>query len=170
VTTDGDRSRGGKGPPASLAGGSPRGATDGDRSRGAPTLGVAAVVFDDAGRILLIERGRPPGEGLWTLPGGRLEPGEALVAGVAREVREETNLEVEVGPLVEIVERIGSGYHYVILDYLARVTSGTLAAASDARRARFIDAAELVSLPLTDGLLPVIARARATHATWSTSR
>ena len=135
-----------------------------------PTVAVAAIVFDGAGRVLLVERGRPPGVGLWTVPGGRLELGEAIVDGVAREVREETGLDVEVGPLVEIVERVtptdAGTYHYVILDYLARARADAPApvAGDDVRAARFVDDAELATLPLTDGLLPVLARARALAA------
>nr|MBA3540482.1 NUDIX hydrolase [Deltaproteobacteria bacterium] len=108
-----------------------------------PTVAVGAFVFDDAGRVLLVERGRPPGVGLWTVPGGKLEPGETLAAAVAREVLEETGLVVEVGPLVEVVERISDGYHYVILDYLARVIGGQLLAADDVRAARFVPEPEL---------------------------
>jgi len=134
-----------------------------------PTVAVAAIVFDDDGRVLVIRRGHPPGEGLWTVPGGRLEPGETLAAGVAREIAEETGLAVDVGPLAEVVERMGADYHFVILDYLARVTGGTLAAASDASDARFVTADELARLPVTDGLVAVIDRARARNAThrWS---
>jgi len=136
-----------------------------------PMIAVAGIVFDAAGRVLLVERGQPPGEGRWTVPGGRLEPGETLVAGVARELAEETGLIIEVGPLVEVVERIGADYHFVILDYLARVVGGRLAAASDVRAARFVDAGELATLPLTDGLVPVIQRASVLNtAAWSTSR
>jgi ADP-ribose pyrophosphatase YjhB (NUDIX family) len=125
-----------------------------------PVVAVAAIVFDEVGCVLLVERARPPGVGLWTVPGGKLEWGESLVAAVAREVREETGLVVEVGALVEVVERTGDGYHFVILDYLARVTGGTLAPGSDARAVRFVDDAGLTELPLTDGLLAVLARAR----------
>ncbi|MCX5744937.1 MAG: NUDIX hydrolase [Proteobacteria bacterium] len=131
-----------------------------------PTIAVAAFVFDAAGRILLIERGKPPGLGLWSVPGGRLEPGETIAAAVAREVREETGLAIEVGPLTEVVERISPAFHYVILDHVARVTGGTLAACDDARDARFVADPELARLPLTDGLLAVLARARATYASW----
>jgi ADP-ribose pyrophosphatase YjhB (NUDIX family) len=129
-----------------------------------PAVAVAAIIFDDDDRVLVIRRGHPPGEGLWTVPGGRLEPGEKLAAGVAREVAEETGLVVEVGPLAEVVERMGADYHFVILDYLARVIGGTLAAASDASDARFVTADELQQLPVTDGLVPVIDRARARTA------
>lgn len=133
----------------------------------APRIGVAGVVFDEAGRVLLVERGKPPALGQWTVPGGSLERGEALAAGVAREVLEETGLVVEVGPLVAVVERMSpdagggdAGYHFVILDYLAFPRGGQLRAGSDARQARFCDEAELARLPLTEGLLPVIEEAR----------
>ena len=134
-----------------------------------PICAVAAIVFDAEGRVLLVERGKPPGVGQWTVPGGRLEGSETLAQAVAREVQEETGLVVEVGPLACVVERMGDDFHFVILDYLARVIGGTLAAASDARAARFVDAAGLDALPLTDGLVEVLARARATHATWSST-
>ncbi|MDB4957610.1 MAG: hypothetical protein JWO36_5179 [Myxococcales bacterium] len=130
-----------------------------------PVVAVGAFIFDDRGRVLLIERGQPPGEGLWTVPGGKLETSETLAQAVVREIREETGLVVEVGPLAAVVERIGDGYHFVILDYLARAIGGTLAPASDVRAARFVDDRELAKLPLTDGLLSVLERARATHAT-----
>ncbi len=134
-----------------------------------PIVAVAAIVFDSAGRVLLIERGTPPGVGLWSVPGGKLEGAETLAQGVAREVREETGLIVEVGPLACVIERMGDDHHFVILDYLARVIGGTLAAASDARAARWVTAEDLPALPLADGLVDVLARARATHAAWSTS-
>jgi len=135
-----------------------------------PVVGVGAIVFDAEGRVLLVERGRPPGVGLWSVPGGKLEGAETLAQAVAREVREETGLLVEIGALACVVERIGDDFHFVILDYLARVIGGTLAAASDVRAARFVTPDELPALPLTEGLVDVLTRARATHAAWSASR
>ena len=126
-----------------------------------PPVAVGAFIFDAQERVLLIQRGRDPGKGMWTVPGGRVEPGEPLAAAVRREIREETGLAVEVGPLVEVVERIGGAFHYVILDYLATIRGGTLTAGSDVTAAQFCDAAALAQLPLTDGLLPVLAAARA---------
>lgn len=131
-----------------------------------PTVAVGAFVFDPEGRVLVVERANPPGEGLWSVPGGKLEPGETLVQAVAREVREETGLVVEVGTLACVVERIGEDYHYVILDYLARPIGGKLAPASDARAARFVSDPELAKLPLTDGLMVLIERARVAHNAW----
>lgn len=135
-----------------------------------PIVGVGAIVFDDAGRVLLVERGKPPGAGLWSVPGGRLEARETLAQAVAREVREETGLIVEVGTLACVLERFADDHHFVILDYFARVTGGELAAASDARAARFVAPDELAALPLTEELADVLARARATQRPWSTSR
>lgn len=128
-----------------------------------PVCAVGAFIFDRE-RVLVIQRGTPPGEGLWSLPGGKLEPNETLAQAVAREVREETGLIVEVGPLACVVERIGDDYHFVILDYLARAIGGALAAASDVRDARWVTDDELAALPHTEGLLDVLARARAQRA------
>jgi len=109
-------------------------------------VGVGAVVVKD-GRVLLVQRGREPLKGHWSLPGGMLELGEALTAGVVREVREETGLTVEVVELVELLDRIHREgervrYHYVIADYLCRLVEGELKAASDAEAVRWVDRAE----------------------------
>lgn len=125
-----------------------------------PVIGVSAIVFDDAGRVLVVQRGKPPGEGLWSVPGGKLERGETMAEGVAREVKEETGLEVEVGERVEVLERMGETYHYVIHAYVARVVSGELAANGDARDARWVTEEELAGMETTDGLREVIAIAR----------
>jgi len=111
-----------------------------------PLVGVGAVVIDK-GRVLLVRRGREPLKGHWTLPGGLLEVGESLIAGVAREVLEETGLLVEPVELVELLDRIHLEdsrvrYHYVIADYLCHVTGGILAAASDADEVRWTERAE----------------------------
>lgn len=138
-----------------------------------PVVAVAAIVFDATGRTLLVQRGKPPGAGLWSVPGGKLEAHETLAQAVAREVREETGLVVEVGTLACVVERMDPhperGFHFVILDYYARVIGGTLAPASDVSAARFVDDAELATLPLTDGLADVLTAARAKQPPWSTS-
>jgi ADP-ribose pyrophosphatase YjhB (NUDIX family) len=130
-----------------------------------PVLAVGGLVFDDADRLLVIRRARPPSAGRYTLPGGKVEAGETLAAACAREVLEETGIEVEVGALVELVEKIGeeagAPYHFVIADYLCRPRGGTLAAASDAADARWVTDAELAALPTTEALRPVVARARA---------
>src|SRR5580704_283208 len=109
-------------------------------------VGVGAVVVEQ-GRVLLVRRGTEPLKGQWSLPGGILEVGESLTAGVVREVREETGLAVEVIELVELLDRIHREgdrvrYHYVIADYLCRVTGGALEAASDADAVRWVERAE----------------------------
>jgi ADP-ribose pyrophosphatase YjhB (NUDIX family) len=112
----------------------------------APLMGVGAVVVD-GGRVLLVRRGTEPLKGEWSLPGGLVELGETLTAAVIREVREETGLIVEPLELIELLDRIHREgdrirYHYVIADYLCRVTSGELLAASDADAVRWVERAE----------------------------
>ena len=111
-----------------------------------PLVGVGAVVVQ-AGRVLLVRRGREPLKGQWSLPGGLLEVGESLTAGVAREVLEETGLTVEPAELIELLDRIHREgdrirYHYVIADYLCRVVSGEIQAASDADAVRWVERSE----------------------------
>jgi len=111
-----------------------------------PLVGVGAVVVHE-GRVLLVQRGREPMKGRWSIPGGLIEIGETLSEAVVREVREETGLEVEPLELIELLDRIHREgervrYHYVIADYLCRVTGGTLKAASDADAVRWVERAE----------------------------
>ncbi|MGC5014733.1 NUDIX hydrolase [Streptosporangium sp. DT93] len=118
---------------------------------------VGAIVVDGSGRMLLVRRGRPPGEGLWSIPGGRVEPGESDPEAVTREVLEETGLSVVPGPLAGTVDRPGpGGAVYEIRDYLAEVTGGALAAGDDAADARWFTPAELASLPLVPGLMDAL--------------
>lgn len=131
-----------------------------------PSVAVGAFIFDRDGRVLLVERGRPPAEGLWSVPGGKLEMNETLAQAVAREVREETGLTVVVGGLACVVERMSEGYHYVILDYLARVIGGELTPGSDVRNARWVTSDDLPTMALTDGLLTLLERARESWRSW----
>jgi ADP-ribose pyrophosphatase YjhB (NUDIX family) len=112
----------------------------------APLVGVGAVVVEE-GRVLLVRRGSEPLKGQWSLPGGLLELGESLAGGVVRELREETGLIVEPVELIELLDRIQRQgervrYHYVLADYLCRVTGGSLQAASDADAVRWVERAE----------------------------
>jgi len=147
-----------------------------------PLVGVGGVVIDN-GRALLIRRGSPPLEGQWSIPGGLLELGETLAQGVARELAEETGLEVNVLELIEAFERIYPAlpradgtpgdaarpqYHFVILDYLCEVRGGTLRAGSDALEFAWAREDQLVKFDLTLLATRVLrkafamARARAT--------
>jgi ADP-ribose pyrophosphatase YjhB (NUDIX family) len=119
----------------------------------------------EGSRILLVERGREPMRGYWSLPGGILEVGETLDEAIRREVLEETGLVIEPAGIVEIFERIirdaegRAEYHYVLVDYLCRVVGGELGAADDASRAEWFERDALAGLKLTEGTLPVIEKA-----------
>ena len=128
-----------------------------------PILGVGALIFRDDS-ILLVQRAKEPLKGYWSLPGGVLETGESLAEGIMREVREETGLEVEPLAVLEIFERIirdAEGrpeYHYVLIDYICRVTGGHLAAADDASRVEWAPRHLLSNYQITTGTLPVIEK------------
>lgn len=114
---------------------------------------VGAIITDSGGRLLLIKRGHEPGLGLWSVPGGRIEPGESDEQATIREVREETGLSVRVGRLVGSVQRPApGGAVFDIRDYAATITDGTLTAGDDAADARWVTREELLALPLTDNL------------------
>ena len=116
------------------------------------------MIKDAAGRLLVIKRGHEPAAGLWSLPGGRIEPGETDQQAVAREVMEETGLRVECRRLLGTAELPGpDGTVIDVKDYLVVVTGGELAAGDDAADARWVAAAELDSLPLTSGLAGYLA-------------
>ena len=137
----------------------------------APLVAVGAVVVDQ-GRVLLVRRGREPLKGHWSLPGGMLEVGEPLTAGVVREVREETGLTVQPLELVELLDRIHRDgdrirYHYVIADYLCRVVGGTLKAASDADAVRWVERSEWIG---TDALVVDPVTVRVLEAGWRRTR
>ena len=129
-----------------------------------PILGIGAVIIED-GRFVLVQRGTEPHRGEWTIPGGMLECGESISEAVIREAWEETSLRVEPVALVEVFERIirdNTGriqFHYVILDYLCRVTGGTLQAGEDAADARWLTESDLEALQVTEGTLAVLKKA-----------
>jgi 8-oxo-dGTP diphosphatase len=118
---------------------------------------VGAVVKDEQGRLLLIKRGHEPGAGLWSLPGGRIEPGETDAEALVREMLEETGLKVAPGRLLGSVKRPGlDGDVIDIRDYAATVISGTLRAGDDAADAMWASVADLGSLAVTDGLIEAL--------------
>ncbi len=131
---------------------------------GSPRAAVGAVVLRGP-EVLLVRRGQPPKAGHWTLPGGKIEPGERAREAVARELREECAIEVEVTRLldaVDLIERDASGslrYHYVVLDFLARVRGGTLRAGSDVAEARWVERGRLADYALSDDACRLIERA-----------
>jgi ADP-ribose pyrophosphatase YjhB (NUDIX family) len=137
-----------------------------DHSRPArPVLAVAAVVVDDTGRVVLIRRGKAPDLGEWSIPGGAVELGESLADALRREIREETGLDVVVGELLEIYERVERDadgairFHFVVIDYRCTVTGGELRAGDDAVEAVFVDPADLDRYALRASAVRVIASA-----------
>jgi len=122
---------------------------------------VGGIITDDDGRLLLIQRGHEPAKGLWSVPGGRIEPGETDAQALVREMREETGLIVTCGPLLGAVERPGlNGAVVDIRDYRAFVIGGELTAGDDADGVRWVTAAEAAEMDaagqVTGGLLAAL--------------
>ena len=123
-----------------------------------PVVAVGLVARDRAGRLLLVERGNPPHKGRWSLPGGRVEGGETIATAATRELAEETGLEAVVGEIAGVVERIGEGFHYLIVDLWAELADGAVpVAAGDAADARLVDPDQLPGYPLSPGLAGFLA-------------
>ena len=129
-----------------------------------PVVGIGAVIVHED-RVVLIKRKYEPLAGQWSLPGGTLELGESLEAGVAREIHEETGLDVEVGPVVEVFDRIlldAQGrvqYHFVLVDYLCRPLGGQLQAGSDVDDAVWVASGDVVGYQITAKATSIIERA-----------
>ncbi|HEU0089779.1 MAG TPA: NUDIX domain-containing protein [Pseudonocardiaceae bacterium] len=118
---------------------------------------VGAVIFDRAGRLLLVRRAHEPGRDRWSVPGGRVEPGETDHQAVCREVVEETGLQAEIlGAVGSVACPAPDGATFDIHDYLCRPAGGTLRAGDDAADVRWCDAAGLAALPVVEGLLEAL--------------
>jgi len=128
-----------------------------------PIVGVGAVIVDD-GKVLLVKRKYEPLKGHWSLPGGMVEVGETLETALAREMLEETGLRVDVGPVIEVFDRIMRDedrrvrYHFVLIDYLCRPAGGSLQAGSDVEAALWVVPSSLGDYALTDKATSVIER------------
>jgi len=133
--------------------------------RAVPAVGVVCLRGDE---VLLVKRGNPPKQGEWSIPGGRIEPGEPAQAAALRELGEETGVEAELVGLIDVVDAIFENKagslvtrHYVLVDYAARWLSGEPVAGDDADEARFVGKAELADLGLWDETMRIIDAGRA---------
>jgi len=137
-------------------------------ARGAcwPRAAASLVVFR-ADSLQLVERGRGALKGRWSLPGGHIEPGERAGCAALRETLEETGVTAELVDLVDVHEVLRNDRagrltaHYLIAVFCAHWQRGEPAAGGDAAQARFVPLGGLNRYPLTEGLAPLIARARA---------
>ncbi len=127
-----------------------------------PAVGVVCLRGDE---VLLIRRGTPPRQGEWSLPGGRIEPGERAVDAALRELREETGVEAEITGLIDVVDGVfpEAGRHYVLIDYAALWISGEPVAGDDAVEARFVALDEAPALVDWAETRRIIALAAASH-------
>jgi len=117
-----------------------------------PQLCVGAVVVSDE-RLLMVRRGRNPGAGKWSIPGGRVEPGETPEQAVSRELTEETGIRGACEGLMGSLERQGPGYHFVILDYRMRpIGIGDPVAGDDAAEVAWVPLGEVTGRALVEGL------------------
>lgn len=123
-----------------------------------PAAGV--IIVNEQNQILLVQRGHAPQQGRWTVPGGRLEPGESPEQAAVREAREETGLEVQVErEVLHVRLPTGDGRHFDVHDFVAKVVGGTLKPGDDAADARWFSHDELSSIPLTKNLLGYLREA-----------
>ncbi len=126
-----------------------------------PSLGVGGILFDSCQQVLLIKRNQAPAQGFWSIPGGKLEPGESLVEACRREFYEETNLDVDVKHIVAVVDRQLEGFHYVIIDFYVELVDErkcTPIALSDVAEAKWIGLDEFGQYDLVTGLAEIIKR------------
>jgi mutator protein MutT len=140
-----------------------------------PIVGVGAIVLD-GDRVLLVKRAHEPLKGEWSVPGGAVEVGETLEDAVRREVREETGLDIEVGPIVDVLDRIQHDpqgrvrFHYVLVDFVCTPLGGTLQCGSDAEEATWATRVELVRYRVAEATIVVIDKAIVCGAVGRTPR
>jgi 8-oxo-dGTP diphosphatase len=129
-----------------------------------PYVGIGGIIVHE-GRVVLVKRRFEPLAGQWSIPGGAVETGETLEACLVREMGEETGFLVQVGPVVEVLDRIAHDdegkvlYHFVLIDYLCWPVGGELRAGSDVAEAVLAEPSELAQYALTEKALSVIERA-----------
>ncbi|WP_051013991.1 NUDIX hydrolase [Pararhodospirillum photometricum] len=119
-----------------------------------PGVGVLAVVWH-AGRVVLVRRRNAPQAGRWGFPGGRVEPGESVRAAAQRELWEETGIRARPVALLEVVEAMGEGMHWVLVPVLCAWESGVPVAASDVDQAGWFPP-DALPTPLCDGLAAIL--------------
>jgi ADP-ribose pyrophosphatase YjhB (NUDIX family) len=128
---------------------------------GHPMVGVGGIVLNE-GKVLLVKRGKQPGYGKWSIPGGMVELGETLSEAIKREVLEECGIEIELADVVAVLERVirredeRVRYHYVLVDFLGYWKGGDLQPASDILEARWADPAEMETLEMTERTQQVV--------------
>ena len=124
-------------------------------------IAAAGVVVWRGQEVLLIRRGKPPYEGLWSIPGGRIQPGEPVRETALRELREETGITAEIAGLIDVVDSIGDHGHYVLIDFAAVWTAGEPVAGDDAAEAAFVPWREALKRLDWDQTRRVIEESRA---------
>ncbi len=127
-----------------------------------PKIGIGAAIYRERGSdlgcdLLLVQRAHAPGLGQWALPGGHLHWGESLADALRREIAEELNVSIHMGPLIYVAEILREDHHFVILDYAATVDDGEPRAGSDAYDYRWVNASEILLLPLAPGMKRFLA-------------
>ena len=131
----------------------------------APQVGVGVVVFNEKKQIVLIKRGNEPSKGLWAIPGGNVELGEQVRQAAVREVKEECDINIELQDLLGVVDLIlkdkkgNVQYHYILIDYLAKYTGGSLTAQSDVSEAEWYYQNQLEKLNIPEVTLKILEKA-----------
>ena len=125
-----------------------------------PVAGVGVVIRDPQGRLLIIKRGQGAGKGLWAVPGGKVRWGETWREAAVREAREETGLDVRIGPVAWVGEAVGPGdppaWHYALVDFWAEAVGGRLQAGDDAADIRWVSLDEIHQYPLVSTMYSLL--------------